>query len=297
MNEVELPEPPPFIGDKRVFVAEHFYDVTRPNLRALHRRYIRQCLDAFADCPNVLQSTSAEFTGPLEFVRFWIDTVVEWEREHSADVVLTLACTKDVQDAILTDPERSPHVDVIDIRYWMYNRKMKPYAPPGGKSLAPRQHMRQMKPEPASFESIVAAVAEYRSKFPDKAVLYNADTVCRSGRDGWAVLIGGGSLAEVKLPPALAEAVIKMQPDGDLIVGGAGWCLASADGQRLVYLSGAKRPARVAVRRPGPYRVRWLDERSGEVVADEQMTAGESIEISPRTRAVWIAPIGNGSGG
>ena len=292
VNEVELPEPPPFIGDKRVFVAEHFYDVTRPNLRAMHRRYIRQCLDAFADCPNVMQSTSAEFTGPLEFVRFWIDTIVEWEREKSAEVLVTLACTKDVQDAILADPERSRHVDVIDIRYWMYDRNMKPYTPPGGRSLAPRQHLRQMRPEPASFESIAAAVTEYRGKFPDKAVLYNADVECRSGRDGWAVLIGGGSLAEVKLPVELAEAVAAMLPDGGLIVEGSGWCLASSDGQRLVYIGSTNRPVKISVAKPGPYRVRWLDERNGEVVADDKLTAGESIEIVPKTRAVWITPSG-----
>src|SRR6185369_1698481 len=52
--------------------------------RDLHRRYIRQCLDNFAANANVIQFTSAEFTGPRHFVEFWLDTIAEWEREHVA---------------------------------------------------------------------------------------------------------------------------------------------------------------------------------------------------------------------
>ncbi len=48
----------------------------------LHRGYIRQCLDNFADCTNVIQMTSAEYSGPLEFTQFWLDTIIEWQRER-----------------------------------------------------------------------------------------------------------------------------------------------------------------------------------------------------------------------
>ena len=70
INQTGFPEPAPFAGDKRIFVADMFYDITHPVRRELHRQYIRQCLNNFADNPNVIQLTSAEFTGPLHFVQF-----------------------------------------------------------------------------------------------------------------------------------------------------------------------------------------------------------------------------------
>ncbi|HEX6962639.1 MAG TPA: DUF6298 domain-containing protein, partial [Lacipirellula sp.] len=60
VNGTGFPEPPPYVGDKRIFLAEQFYDVSHPRRRALHRRYIRQCLDNFRDSSNVIHFTSAE---------------------------------------------------------------------------------------------------------------------------------------------------------------------------------------------------------------------------------------------
>ena len=48
-NQTDMPEPVPFAGDKRIFVADIFYDISHPVRRELHRKYIRQCLDNFAD--------------------------------------------------------------------------------------------------------------------------------------------------------------------------------------------------------------------------------------------------------
>ena len=47
INETGFPEPPPFAGDKRIFMAEQFYDETNPVRRALHEKFIRQNLDNF----------------------------------------------------------------------------------------------------------------------------------------------------------------------------------------------------------------------------------------------------------
>ena len=178
VNDTGLPEPPPYIGDKRIFLAPLFYDVTDPRRRALHRGYIRQCLDNFADCSNVIQVTSAEYSGPLEFTQFWLDTIIEWQREHGRNVLIALSAPKNVQDAILADPVRAPHVDVIDIRYWAYTAGGELYAPEGGKNLAPRQHLRQTKQKPGGFAAIVKAVREYRTRYSDKAVTYYADMNC-----------------------------------------------------------------------------------------------------------------------
>jgi len=56
--------------------------------RKLHENYIRQCLNNFTNNANVIQFTSAEFTGPLHFMQFWLDTIAEWERKHVAAGIL-----------------------------------------------------------------------------------------------------------------------------------------------------------------------------------------------------------------
>lgn len=199
INSTGFPEPPPFAGDKRIFMAEQFYDVSNPARRALHRAFIRQNLDNFKDNTGVIQLTSAEFTGPLHFVQFWIDVIKEWEQETGKHPVIGLSTTKDVQDAILADPARAAVVDLIDIRYWHYQFNGDAYTPEGGKNLAPRQHARLLKPKRSSFEQVYRAVSEYHSRFPRKAVMYSAD-----GWDSfsWASFMAGGSIAQ--LPAALS---------------------------------------------------------------------------------------------
>ena len=113
VNATGLPEPPVLIGDKRIFMAPNFYDPSQTGLRRLQRSYIRQCLDAFADTTNVVQLTSAEYSGPLEFVQFWIDVIGEWEDEHKKSVLVGLSAPKDVQDAILADEKRAQREPAI----------------------------------------------------------------------------------------------------------------------------------------------------------------------------------------
>ena len=100
-----FPEPPPYAGGKRVFMAESFYDVTHPVRRDLHRRYIRHCLDVLGGCPNVVFQTGEEFTGPRHFAEFWLNTIAEWQADTGKKVLVSLSATKDVQDAILADPK------------------------------------------------------------------------------------------------------------------------------------------------------------------------------------------------
>ncbi|MCB1098285.1 MAG: pectate lyase [Verrucomicrobiae bacterium] len=177
INSTGFPEPPPYASDKRIFQAHLFYDADQAHRREFHRAYIRQCLNNTASNTNVVHSISAEYTGPLEFTQFWIDTIVEWERETGNDALVCLSCTKDVQDAILADPLRGPAISIIDIRYWWYSSNGDLYAPPGGMNLSPRQHARQLRPKSPSPESTKRAVAEYRGKFPDKAVWFNGQPV------------------------------------------------------------------------------------------------------------------------
>ena len=236
INDTGFPEPPPYAGDKRVFMAEQFYDVSHPTRRELHRKYIRKCLDSFADNTNVIHLTSAEYTGPLHFVQFWLDTIAEWKKETgSKTLIVGLSATKDVQDAILSDPTRAPLVNLIDIRYWWYEADGTAYAPKSAQNLAPRQHARLLKPKPSSPEQVTRAVREYRQKYPDKAVIYSADGGEKMGN---AVLLGGGSLPNVALDPELAAFVAKTKPDSDGLI--------DSDGARLLLKNG-----QLAVRTPG----------------------------------------------
>ena len=192
VNDTGFPEPPPYAGDKRIFMAEQFYDLSNSNRRKLHRAYIRKQLDTFDGNANVIHLTSAEYTGPLHFVQFWLDTIAEWEQETGKHPLIALSTTKDVQDAILADDARAKTVDVIDIRYWWYKPDGSAYAPRGGQNLAPRQHARQMKAGGISAEQAARAVREYREKYPTKAVIFSADGADRFGD---AIHDAGGSLA------------------------------------------------------------------------------------------------------
>lgn len=182
LQETGFPEPPDYAGGKRVFMAADFYDISHPVRRDLHRRYIRHCLDTLGDCPNVVFQLGEEYSGPLSFARFWLDTVGEWTAEKGRLPLVSLSCPRDVQDAILADPGRARLVGVIDLKYWWYTEDGGCFAPPGGTVLAPRQHLREFRGKKSrTSETISRAVREYRDKFPDKAV-----TVSMDGVRGWA---------------------------------------------------------------------------------------------------------------
>ena len=137
----------------------------------------------------MVQLISAEFTGPLHFVQFWLDVIGEWEKETGKKATVALSATKDVQDAILNDTQRAKLVDIIDIRYWHYKVDGL-YAPEGGKNLAPRQHARKIKVGKVTFDEAYRAVSEYRKKFPEKAVTYYAQNYPDMA---WAVFMASGS--------------------------------------------------------------------------------------------------------
>ncbi len=205
INGTDFPEPVPFAGDKRIFIAEQFYDEQSDVLRPLHKQYIRMCLDQLKDQPNVVHLLSAEYTGPLHFTRFWLETIAEWEAETGRHPLVALSCTKDAQDSIMADPRLSAVVDIIDIRYWHYNTDGL-WAPQAGRNMAPRQWMRQMKVGKTGFTEVYRAVSECRERYPDKAVTYFAQ---QYPAFGWAVLMAGGSLPDIPIAHDTGEAIQK----------------------------------------------------------------------------------------
>ncbi|MBL7742184.1 MAG: pectate lyase [Chitinophagaceae bacterium] len=200
INNTGFTEPVNYAGDKRIFYAEQFYDISNPVRRELHRKYIRQCLNNFKDNNGVIQLIGEEFTGPVHFVKFWLDVIKEWEKETGKHPLIGLSVTKDVQDSVLSLPVYAAIIDLIDIRYWHYQADGTLYAPKGGQNLAPRQHARLLKPKKTSFEQVYRAVKEYRDKYPSKAVIYSGDSYPDFGM---AVFMAGGSL------PVLPESIDK----------------------------------------------------------------------------------------
>ena len=276
INNTGFPEPPPFAGDKRIFMAEQFFDTTHAIRHGLHRAFIRQCLDNFAGNSNVIQLIGAEFTGPLHFVQFWVDNIRQWQQEKGRHGIIGLSTTKDVQDAILADPARVATIDLIDIRYWYYQQDGQPYAPPGGQSLAPRQHERILKPKRPSFEQVYHSVREYKDRYPAKAVMYSAE-----GCDqfGWAVFIAGGSLANIpviKDTRFLSDAA-GMQPL-DLPGNPHGqWALGDKNKEYIIYCDGSAPVDLSGINKS--FRVHRIDPRDGTL----EKEAGKGPVV------LWIA--------
>ena len=71
--------------------AQAFYDTTHRLRRELHRQYIWHCLDNLRNHRNVVFLTGLEYTGPLAFMQFWFDTILEWEQRSGRRVHIGLA--------------------------------------------------------------------------------------------------------------------------------------------------------------------------------------------------------------
>lgn len=276
INNTGFPEPPPYAGDKRIFQAELFYDVTHPVRRKLHEGYIRQCLDNFTNNANVIQFTSAEFTGPLHFTQFWLDTIAEWE-QSAIHPLIALSCTKDVQDAILADRKRYATVDVIDFRYWWRTDKGL-FAPPGGKNLAPRQFERQWRGGRPNELNLANMAAEYRAIHTGKAVICDFDAA------GWAWVCAGGSLP--RLPRTTDAKLLAAIPQMRL------W---QSDGKKKTYVLGKPGSYYLAYgggeldlsRETGSFRMNLVNQRTGEVTQGEAIQSRGKITL-PEATVVWL---------
>jgi hypothetical protein len=286
INNTGFPEPPPYAGDKRIFMAEQFYDVSHPARRALHRAYIRKCLDNFATNSNVIQFTSAEFTGPLSFVQFWLDTITEWKRETGRHPLIALSCTKDVQDSILDDPARKDAVDIIDFRYWWKTQRGL-FAPKGGQNLAPRQFERQWKGgRPTDFD-LARMTAEYRQRYPTKPV------ICDFPNAAWAYLCAGGSMPNLPrtTDARLLAAIPRMRPWPEACNENQ-WVLREPDGQCLIYsASGSLHEIKFSATE-STFGLQTIDLKTGTLTeTTKQLSAGQLSNFGRENKApsvYWI---------
>jgi len=289
INGTDFPEPPPFAGDKRIFIAEQFYDETNQTRRPLHEAYIRQCLNNFKGNHSVIQEVGAEFTGPLHFVKFWFDVINDWEKQNGSGQMIGLSTTKDVQDSILADPSREPLVDVIDIRYWSGRAGGGYYAPLGGQHMAPRQHMRVEDTGKRSFESVYNDVLTYKKRYPNKAVLYSFD---RADRYGWAIFMAGGSLAnipQVSVPGFLTDASTMQPVEGNAT---EGLVLKNDGGERIIYSRESKSVVDLS-HEHGRFQAIQIDPRDGKQLGKpENIKGGEKVTIASKNHGnvvIWIS--------
>jgi hypothetical protein len=231
---------------------------------------------------------SAEYTGPLEFMQFWLDVIGEWENETGEDVIIGLSATRDVQDAILEDELRAGTVDVIDIRYWAYRSDGSLYAPEGGMHMSPRQHARQVKPGSRSFEQVYRAVSEYRRAFPEKAVICSEPG---SAQFGWAVLLAGGSLPNLPagMPAEIYEDLADMHPSASA----AGvFSMSGPEGARVFYLKSGDRLDPDQEAGKGLFQAYMIDPYHGEItrhisnIDSAQFT--EFVNREKEDRILWI---------
>jgi hypothetical protein len=291
INNTGFPEPPPYSGDKRIYMAEQFYDISNPLRRELHRAYIRQCLNNFVEQTNVIQSISAEFTGPLHFVEFWLDVISEWEKETGNNVLVALSTTKDVQDSILSDVVRSAIIDIIDIRYWAYREDGSLFEPPGGKNLAPRQHARKVAPGKRSFQSVYRSVSEYSSKYPGKAVIYFESNYSDFA---WAVFMAGGSLPafNLSLPDDFSLAATEMFSVKKKHTDSTTWMLENKGKGLIIYSKSTQNLTVDLSAYKGKFAVRFLNPKSMIFLKNEKTLRGgktEEIELPDLDEVViWI---------
>lgn len=224
-------------------------------------------------------------------------------------------------DAVLADPVRSGTVRTIDLRYWSYDDSGALDAPAGGRQT-PARLMDRMRPSP---DRLYQQVSEYRTRFPDRALVIERHLPSR--QHVWAFLMGGGSMLidKVHFPPDGAGSPLPgagyERPVGSDIarvpsrlvtdhLGAAlatsrplrldgqetGWCLADPGRSYLLYLPHG---GRVALPLPGgapALRCRWLDPRTGAVrdgppVRPDPDGRVELTAPDRRDRAVWLTPL------
>lgn len=305
VNDPGFPEPPPFenAAQNRIHIADQFYDVTDARRRDLHERYIRHTLDVLGDSPNLVVTLGYQFAGPLPFQQFFIDTVADWEKAHGRHIRLVLQTSKAVTDAILADPARAAHVDVIDTRYWQYLEDGRLFAPDGRGKLAFRELRTNAFGRdaaiPTTAEYVYRQVREYRDRFPGKAVIagqggFGPMPVLMAGgagflsAEGEAVRAGGphDDNALVRFVARnLAAELPRMKPVDGLVAGA--WCLGEEGRQWLVYSpSGATLAFSRDLGMPGASAV-WFNPRTGRT-EPAPWTGGNLSKPDGEAWLLWI---------
>lgn len=264
INGTPLPEPLPAEPWARLHLGNQFYNTDHPLMRQLHQAYIFHVLDELAPARNIIFNLGIQFSGPLSFQRFFLQTIAAWEQQHHQDVRVALTTSKDITDAVLSDPALAQLVDVIDTRYWQYrpaglfSNSDSLWAPQGGLNRSYREMVGEAflqetdYPLPTSQELMYRQVREYTNRFPGKAVVsvYNEVSPIPSLMAGGAQVImsnpkerGNGHLSFTGfVQQHLGNILMNMRPVDNLLRDEKqNWCMAdSSRAAVLIYsLSGS----------------------------------------------------------
>ncbi|WP_126174312.1 DUF6298 domain-containing protein [Altericroceibacterium xinjiangense] len=289
--------------------ASAFYDVSDPVRRDLHRRYIRHSLDQLRGSSNVVYGIDREYTGPISFVNFWLDTIAEWSGEHGEQPFVSLEVPKDQLDAILADPVRAPLISAMDVHHWVYRPDASLFAVDGDVDLAPRQQfgaivrpqdiaaLRARHPELPADPEALSATPEYQAMRSDlwrstEAMRYRA---WREYRDRHPRLV---QLTPQDHFPRLTAAVERAVPAAmragleptNAVLAGAESAWASRhprSGVWLVYSTTGGVPELDPAQVQGRFQLRWIPAVGEEIVS--QWNSGAALLPPPGVRAPWAA--------
>ncbi|MGB8352480.1 MAG: DUF6298 domain-containing protein [Chthoniobacteraceae bacterium] len=304
INETGLPEPPQLDANNHIHLAAEFYNINHPGRRELHRAYIRHSLDQLGGFSNVIFSLAFQFSGPLAFQEFFLDTIAGWERETQGHVKIALVTSKDITDAILAHPVRAGQITVVDMRYWQTQPDGILWAPRGDRNRAFREMTWEQfgspygdTPPPTTPLCVYRQVREYRDRFPDKAI------VAWHGDAGAVpILMAGGAQALMRNPASgqsqgaeldqtrldafvrghLAGILMQLLPrDGWLCDPDNHWCLADSVGKIvLIYSQGGNKIMLAQTLPHAHYRGIWHNLREGQTQPtqlQQSWNAGDSI--------------------
>ncbi|MDR2839771.1 MAG: DUF6298 domain-containing protein [Paludibacter sp.] len=278
INELSFPENTFYAGDKRVFMAEQFYDLSNEKLKYFHQKNIRKYLDELSENQNVIHHLGMEYTGPAHFVRFWLDEIAAWESENKKNVITMLSATKEVTDSILADPHYAAVLDIIEIRQWHYNSDESLYAPQGGVSLTLRQYARIMEVGVEDYDAVYRTVSEYTKKYPEKPVMYSNRSF--PPKD-WVMFVAGASLCQIpKVEIAgFYKNAAKMTSDETLCKRGDFWGMGKPNIGYIVYVK-SQNVAINLTADTNKYSAVWINAVSGKIAGKKFTVAGgQNVEV------------------
>ena len=265
--------------------ANAFYDIAHPVRRDLHRRYIRQCLDVLKDNTNVVYGLDREYSGPLSFVQFWLDTIAEWQRENNKKIFVALEIPKAEMDALLADPVRRPLIAAIDFHHWSYRADGSLFAIEGGLNLAPREQLTRAaalpnQPRPGGAAQRYRALREYRDAFPDLVLLRKTDD------------FPAFTAAIEKNIPAATRAATRAAPLVRTHLESV-WAMAAPGSAYLVYTLAGEPFDLDLTRDTGAFTLSWLDSSTGELLPSAApIAAGKITTLTPPvsdSKSPWAA--------
>ena len=168
-------------------------------------------------------------------------------------------------------------MDVIDFRYW-WNTDKGLFAPDGGLNLSPRQFERQWKGGRPNEHNLAQMAADYRGRFPGRAV------ICNVGRAGWAYLCAGGSLPNLPrtTDAKLLAAIPRMTP-WRADEKNKSWALREPGNGCLIYSGHGAEVELDLSGEPGKFSVKVVSENGAVTATGEQLEAGRVVNLKKPT--------------